>query len=234
MSNRKEGAFSMVSLPYWDHNVNFNVVSWYPFGLDYRPFSVNEYHSPCLRSIASLSPELDSEFFCLTSFQSGYVGTLLRDSMIVPRSEVILELGFTMVFGYSRKMETLLSALVGGEDGLRGGVTKCYLWNDSILVQNFKSIILICDDPLFDENGLLDRIETSMKACTNASSVLPFYAERFGYTRFFIPFETDNLTDLRISKYLNEMELESTRKITGPSPEEDLPGIDGIAVRDEK
>ncbi len=225
----------MTELPYWDHNVNFNVVSWYPFGLDYRPFSINEYHSHELMSIANLSPGLDSEFFCLTSFQSGYVGSLLRDNMLVPGGEVVLELGFTMVFGYSKKMESLLSALVQRSDGLRGGITRCYLWNDSIMVQNFKSIILVSENPLFDEKTLLSELETAMLSVTgNTSAVIPYYAEKFGYTRFFIPFETDNLTELSISRYLHEMEFEETRRFTGPSPEEDLPGIAGVSVASDE
>ena len=51
---------------------------------------------------------------------------------------------------------------------------------------------------------------------------MPF-AEKFGYRRFFIPYETDNPVDLEISRLLYEMEFEETRKWVGPSPEVSFP-----------
>jgi len=52
---------------------------------------------------------------------------------------------------------------------------------------------------------------------------MPFFAEKFGYRRFFIPYETDNPVDLEISRLLHEMEFEETRKWVGPSPEVSFP-----------
>ena len=61
----------MTALPYWNSTMNMRIPSWFPFGVDYIPVSVNAHHSGILRRIAALSLRLNSEFLCLTSIQSG-------------------------------------------------------------------------------------------------------------------------------------------------------------------
>jgi len=223
----------MSSLPYWDHNVDLSIVSWFPMGLDYKPVSINAFHSKELETVASLAFCLDSELFCLTSLQSGYVGSLLRDNMLVPGKDFKLDLGFTMVFGYSRPLEKILVPLIGETPGLQGGVTNCTLWNHELLLESFKAIILVSENPLFNEDGFIRVLSERITAITRDISSMPFFAEKFGYTRFFIPFETDDLTSLQISRYLYEMEFEETRKSVGPSPEENLPNVIGLMIKDE-
>lgn len=102
----------MTSLPYWDSNVDMQIAPWFPLGVDYKPVSVNSHHSGRLSRIAALSMRLSSEFFCLTSLQSGYAGTLLRDSMFIPGKQRRIDFGFTMLFGYSAAMEEAVGALI--------------------------------------------------------------------------------------------------------------------------
>ena len=45
----------MSLLPYWDQNVDLDVVNWLPYCLDFNPVSVNGMYSETLRSIAALS-----------------------------------------------------------------------------------------------------------------------------------------------------------------------------------
>lgn len=223
----------MASMNYWDHNVDLNVVSWFPFGKDYKPVSINAYHSQALEEIGRLSLSLDSELFCLTSLKSGNVGSLLRDNMLMPGKDVKVELGFTMIFGYSNKMESLLFPLLRELQGVSGGITTCSLWNDDMYLDSFKAIILVSTNPLFDEDSFFSMLVESMRRASAGDSSMPYFAERFGYTRFFIPFETDNTTNLQISRYLYEMEFDETRRSVGPSPEKILPELMGLMIKEE-
>jgi hypothetical protein len=223
----------MASMNYWDHNVDLNVTSWFPFGKDYKPVSINAYHSPALEEIAKLSLDLDSELFCLTSLKSGNVGSLLRDNMIIPGKDSKVELGFTMVFGYSSRMEALLFPLLKEVDGVSGGITACSLWNDDMYLDSFKAIILVSSNPLFDEDGFFSMLVDAMRQAPMDGLSMSYFAEKFGYTRFFIPFETDNTTSLQISRYLYEMEFDETRRSVGPSPEKMLPELVGLMLKEE-
>jgi len=228
------GGNAMSTLPYWDHNVDLRIVSWFPIGLDYKPVSINAFHSKELETVASLAFCLDSELFCLTSLQSGYVGSLLRDNMLVPGKDVKIDLGFTMVLGYSRPMEKVLVPLLDEASGIQGGVTNCTLWNDDLLLESFKAIILVSVNPLFNEDAFIRLLSDRIRSVSRDLSSMPFFAEKFGYTRFFIPFETDDLTSLQISRYLYEMEFDETRRSVGPSPEKDLPNVIGLMIREEE
>ncbi len=219
----------MTPLPYWDSNVDMEIASWFPLRMDYEPVSVNAHHSRLLSDIAALSLRMNSEFFCLTSLQSGYVGTLLRDSMIDPGRLNRIELGFTMLFGYSTPMESLLSSLLDDESDVEAGVSFCCLWDRDIMLESFKAIVLVSSNPLFDEDEFLARLAALLeKNSVPSQANLPFFAEKFGYRRFFIPYETDNLVHLEISRLLYEMEFEETRKWVGPSPEVAFPPFLGI------
>ena len=46
-----------------------------------------------------------------------------------------------------------------------------------------------------------------------------YYAEKFGYRRATIPFETDDMTQLAITQMLFDLEMEETRQVVGPAPE---------------
>ncbi len=215
----------MTSLPYWDSNVDMEIAPWFPLGVDYKPVSVNSHHSGSLSRIAALSMCLNSEFYCLTSIQSGQAGTLLRDSMFIPGKHRRVELGFTMLFGYSSPMENAVSSLLYGQDELEGGVTFCTLWDREIILGSFKAIILVSGNPFFSEDDFLGRLEGTLEKIVPGGSNMPFFAEKFGYRRFFIPYETDNPVDLEISRLLYEMEFEETRKWVGPSPEVSFPPL---------
>ncbi|HPF84331.1 hypothetical protein SDC9_47117 [bioreactor metagenome] len=213
----------MTSLPYWDSNVDMQIAPWFPLGVDYKPVSVNSHHSGRLSRIAALSMRLSSEFFCLTSLQSGYAGTLLRDSMFIPGKQRRIDFGFTMLFGYSAAMEEAVGALIESQGDIEGGVSFCTLWDRDIILESFKAIILVSGNPFFSEDEFLDRLGVALEKSVSTEANMPFFAEKFGYRRFFIPYETDNPVDLEISRLLYEMEFEETRKWVGPSPEVSFP-----------
>ena len=220
----------MTALPYWNSTMNMRIPSWFPFGVDYIPVSVNAHHSGILRRIAALSLRLNSEFLCLTSIQSGSAGNLLRESMFVPGQGGDFDLGFTMIFGYSSFMEELLSSLVSGNESLEAGISYCCLWDREILRETFKAIALVSGDPFFPEDAFLTSLAAALEKCAPLQANLPYFAEKFGYKRFIIPYETDNPVNLEISRLLYEMEFEETRKCVGPSPEISLPLLFGLGM----
>lgn len=221
----------MTSLPYWDTGVDMRIAPWFPLGVDYGPISVNHHHSGRLSSIAASALCLNSEFLCLTSLQSGYTGTLLRDNMFLPGKQNRIDFGFTMIFGYSPAMENAVASLMEGRDDIEGGVSFCTLWNGEFILESFKAIMLVSGNPFFGEDDFLEDLDGALEKVTVPSQAnMPFFAEKFGYKRFFIPYETDDPVSLEISRLLHEMEFEETRKWVGPSPEISFPALLSLQI----
>lgn len=210
-------------LPYWDHSVDLDMDAWAPYGLDYTPVSVIGFHSDALRNIASLSLEVGSEFLCLRSLKSGSVGPLLRENLIDPGRRSRFEIGFTMVLGYSRVMEVLSHMLAQVSPGLNAGLTLCGVWDRHMLVDECKVIALISEGPLFDEDSFFKILEQALQKAAGRKGNTAYFAERFGYRRFSVPYDTDDLMDLQIARVLFDLELEETREIVGPVPEMGMP-----------
>ena len=95
-----------------------------------------------------------------------------------------------------------------------------------------KVIVLVSDSILFSEEDFLTEFEAMFEDEKNAEgSNISYFAEKFGYRRFCMAYETDNLLQLRISKLLYEMELPETRQMVGPSPEMSFPPFFGINLK---
>lgn len=213
-------------LPYWDRNVDLEIVPWMPYGVDFSPVSVNTLHSEQVGKIAAMALELDSELLCIEGTTTGQVGSLFRENLILPGRSPALMPGFSMVFGYSQPMETFLGLFADAFPGISAGLALCGVWDRTMLVDECKVIVLVSDSALFNEQGcltalseLLQNSQTGGKARGSSS----FFAEQFGYRRFSIPFETDDITELSITKVLFDFEFEATRKIVGPAPEVAFP-----------
>lgn len=215
-------------LPYWDQNVEFNIEPWFPYAKDYSPVTVNKLLCPLLENVAGLAFEMHSEFLFLRSFQRGNVGTLARQNMIDPIRNSGLELGFTAVFTYSEEMENCIVKILHRFEGLKAALTLCGIWNDSVLVDECKVIMLVSEDPFFDEDRFFLTLEKSFQILSGKDkSNISFFAEKFGYRRFSISYETDDITNMRITQALFDIELDQTREVIGPTPELKLPRILG-------
>ena len=219
----------MSLLPYWDQNVDLDVVNWLPYCLDFNPVSVNGMYSETLRSIAALSMEMDSEFLYLRSMRRGCVGTLFRENLIDPGWDPRLSLGLSMVFGYSRVMEALLHLVSKASLEVKAGVTLCGVWARDVLLDESTVIALVSENPLFEEDKFLEALVQVMSKAGGDKRQAAFYAERFGYRRFSIPYETDDVQQLAIAQMLHDFEFEETRTIVGPKPEIPL-NIPGFAA----
>ncbi|MEG1604292.1 MAG: sensor domain-containing diguanylate cyclase, partial [Cloacibacillus sp.] len=132
--------------------------------------------------VAGLALEMKSEFLCLRSFQSGNIGTMVRQNIIDPVRNSGLELGFTMVFSYSEKIEHTVIPLLRLYPGLMAGLTLCDIWSGDVLVDECKVLMLINEDPFFNEADFLEKLNRCFQASSGRkSSNLSFFAEKFGY-----------------------------------------------------
>ena len=217
-------------LRYWSSDLDLEIASWFPFGVDYNPISINSMHSSRLKRIAALCLETGSEFFFMTSIWSGCVGSLMRDNFYRDRTSNNLSLGFMMLLGYSPQMEQLLVRSFADQKEIKAGVAFCSMWNKTLFLENMKVIVLVSDNILFSEDAFLADFESMFKSASHTSSSISYFAEKFGYRRFCMSYETDDLVQLRISKLLYEMELPETRQMVGPSPEMPFPPFFGISL----
>ena len=198
-----------------------------PYGIDFNPVSVNALYSERFASIARFAFGFGSEYFYLRSSGNGYVGTMARESLMYPDKNSEDADGFRIVFSYSPSIERILESVARGQLNVYAGLTLCEIWDRSVLVDECKVVALASDDPLFDEDQFLNHLEQALKQSEEVqNSNLAFYAEKFGYRRFTIPYETDNVIQMEISQLLFEFELEETLEIVGPSPEVSLPSSD--------
>lgn len=222
-------------LPYWNANLDLTVSTWFPLGIDYESVAINSLYSEQLEKVASLALVVGSELLCMTSIHTGSIGSLLRERTFASNKHLTLDLGFAMVFGYSKEMEKITGDTLNGPGALhsvKAGITTCCIWRDEMLLDSLKTIVIVSEDIFFDEKTFLAdfacKIETAAKE--KGSLSIPYYAQEFGFRRFYIPYETDDPTDLCVSRLLTEMEFAETSEIVGPSPEMDFPLFMGASI----
>jgi hypothetical protein len=211
------------------------VAPWFPIGVDYTFVSINSLYSARLKNVAALSIAVDSEFLFMSSVQSGYVGNFLRENLFTVNAHIGFNLGFFLLLGYSHKIESLIEKMQQNKENeaIKAGITWCAVRRHRMLLGNLKSIALVSEDILFDEEAFLTHFEKALSENINKGSGvtnISYYAEKFGYRRFYIPYETDNPTDMNVSRLLIEMEFPETKQITGPSPEIDFPFFVGTEL----
>ena len=208
----------------------------FPFGKDYQLVSVNRFHDPILRSIAGSCLDLDSEFFFMASPSTGCVGNLPRENFFRYQPDGAFNLGFLMILGYSEKVEKAvivsLKLMMEEKSGLSAGITTCSIWSRGIFEGNAKVIAIAGDDPFFDGSKYLyvfARVLLDVKKYWGTPGQ-SYYAEKFGYERFFMRWENDSPYDMAASSTIAEFELDTTREIVGGSSREDFPPFMGAAV----
>jgi hypothetical protein len=219
-------------LRYWNSDLDLEVASWFPFGVDYKPISINMLYSLQLKKIAEMCLGMESEFFFMTSMLGGSVGSLMRDNLYRGDRPGSISLGFMMLLGYSEKMEALLCRGLTEENQVRAGIAFCSLWNGTFLLENIKVIVLISDAILFNEEEFLTDFELMLsEGGDNNRADIVYFAEKFGYRRFHMAYETDDPLQLQISRLLYEMEFSETRRMVGPSPEMPFPPFMGMNLK---
>ncbi|MDR1472085.1 MAG: hypothetical protein LBS75_06135 [Synergistaceae bacterium] len=214
------GAGGVCFLPYWNQDMEFDIEMWVPYRCDFNPITTNTLFSDLLGRIAELAMSMESELLYMWNGADYPVGTLVPENLIHPRLSGDDERGFAMVFSYSREMERALHDINRGSDLFGAGITTCCIRRSSILLEECKVLAVASDNPLFDPEEFLDSLGRTLSDRRRPrSGNLPYFAERFGYRRFSIPFETDNVMDLRISSTIMSFEFEETRRCVGPVKE---------------
>ncbi|MBQ9904521.1 MAG: hypothetical protein IJM47_07025 [Synergistaceae bacterium] len=179
--------------------------------------------------------DLDSEFFFMASPLTGCVGNLPRENFFRSQPDNFFSLGFLMILGYSEKIEraVILSLGLSGEkSGLSAGITACSIWKHGIFEGTVRVIAIAGDDPFYDCSGYL-RILSRVLSDVSKFIGTPgqsYFAEKFGYNRFFMIWENDNPYDVSAIRLLSEFELDGTREIVGDAPSEDFPLFMGTTV----
>ena len=222
-------------LPFWSSELYVEISPWFPFGKDYQPVSVNRFYDSTLKNIAGSCIDLDSEFFFMASPQTGCVGNLPRENFFRYQPDSAFSLGFLMILGYSEKIEraVILSlGIIGPKSGLSAGITACSIWSRGIFKGTAKVIAVAGDDPFYDCSAylnILSRVLNDVKGIIGTPGQ-SYYAEKFGYDRFFMSWENDSPYDISASHVISEFELDGTREIVGGASTEDFPPFMGASI----
>lgn len=222
-------------LPFWNSELQVEISSWFPFGKDYQPVSVNRFYNKALKSIASSCIDLDSEFFFMASPATGCVGNLPRENFFKYSPDPAFNLGFLMILGFSEKIERAVMASLTTLEvsrGLFAGITACSIWSRGIFEGTVKVIAIASDEPFYDCSEFLigfAGVLNKTKKILNSSDI-SYYAEKFGYDRFFMQWEDEKPYDLRISEIISELEYDGTKEIVGGSSDMNFPPFMGVAI----
>ncbi|MBQ7216770.1 MAG: hypothetical protein IJS39_12400, partial [Synergistaceae bacterium] len=105
-------------------------------------------------------------------------------------------------------------------------------WSHGVFEGVTKVIAVAADEPFYDSTdylkgfaGILEDFGKILKSENNA-----YYAEKFGYDRFFVAWEDENPIDIAVSRTMAEFELDGTKEIAGGGVNEDFPAFMGAAV----
>ena len=225
--------------------MEFDIETWVPYKYDFKPITTNSLFSDALGHIAELAMRMDSEFLYMETADSCPVGTLVPENLIRPslpgaeeggqgerfgEGDILAELteltetagpkNFAMVFSYSRGMEKVLFDLAGADGAFGVGITHCGIRKSEILMDQCKVLVVASGSPFFDTDDFLRRLGDAMEGGEDPTGCnVPYFAEKLGYRRCAIPYETDDVTDLMITNLLLSFEFEETREIVGPIPE---------------
>ena len=222
-------------LPFWNSELYVEISRCFPFGRDYHPVSLSRFHDETLRNISSACLDLGGEFFFMASPMTGCVGNLSRENFYKFSPDAMLNLGFIMTLGYSDELEKAVIAslmLPEARLKLKAGITACSLWSRGIFEGITKVIAVAAEEPFFDSTDylrgfadILEKFRIGLKSANNS-----YYAEKFGYDRFFVRWEEDSPTDLAVSQAIADFEYDGTREIVGGTTSEDFPPFMGAVI----
>lgn len=222
-------------LPFWTSELQVEISSWFPWGKDYQPVSVNRFYSSTLQSIAASCLDLDSEFLFAASPLTGCIGNLSREKFFHFGSENILNLGFLMIFSFSENIEKALVlsiAVTKSAKDLNIGITSCSLWRGGVFEGRMKVIAIASEEPFYDCSEYLSGLEAVLKSVKDAlhKPDISYYAEKFGYDRFLSGWENVNPYDIQVSQILAELDNKEAQEIVGGYSRIDFPPFFGLAI----
>lgn len=238
---------SLTFLPYWSSDIDIEVTQSLPWGLDYRPVNGGTFFKIYLKFAAAHCMRHGSELLFIASHDTGCVGTAVNDVFYMGASPGVLNPGFIMLLAYSESMEHIIVRAIlnyyrNSKDDERheliAGITHCSLWDNKKLVSSVKTIAVTSSELFFDPEDFL-KIFMSVVSDKYADCLIdnaPYYAEKFGYKRFNMLYDTDDPYRTTVSRLLHNIELDCTREIVGSKPEVDFPEFiaEGRDIRDQR
>ncbi len=210
-------------LPYWDSEIDVEVGSLAFSNRERAALTLAGLHSDLLKRLSAYALSLNSELLYLCGTNCGIAGSMIWEEAILNDRDLGEPSPFTLVFGYSREMEDLASHFVDGQRALRAGVTQCTFWNRKIPLASYKVIAFMSALPVMNEMESLEALAEEFCRSEQVSPLVPGYAERFGFLRAPVSYETDTPWGLLMTSRLEEFQLEATRSVVGPSPTVPLP-----------
>lgn len=222
-------------LPFWNTEIQIEVSSWFPYGRDYQPVSVNRFYDGTLRSIAASCLDLGSEFLFMASPSLGCVGSFSREKFFRYGPDNMLNLGFLMLFGFSEKIESaLMFSIVKAEavNDLTLGVTSCSIWREGIFESKMKVVALVGNEPFYDCSEYISKLEKTLRTMKNIYHVpdISYFAEKFGYDRFLMNLENVSPYNDELTRILLELKDIEAQEIVGGSPRIDFPPFFSVMV----
>jgi len=195
--------------------MEFDIETWVPYRCDFKPITTNFLFSDILGDIAALAMMMESELLYMWNDEDCPVGTLVPENLMRQNADSQEHRGFAIVFAYSGQMERVLYGLEGSGEIFGAGITNCGIWRSSILIDECKVLVAASVNPMFDPEAFLSSLKAELGRNNSSGRSVPYFAEKFGFRRFSIPYETDNVTDIQISNVLMAFELDETRRFIG-------------------
>ncbi|MDY3869464.1 MAG: hypothetical protein SOZ52_08840 [Pyramidobacter sp.] len=209
-------------IPYWDSELDVEVGCWGGFNFERGSISMAALHSASLGIISAQAMSLGSELLYLCG-TGGVAGSMMWEESVLEVRNVPSEAPFTLVLGYSREMEKFASSFAADHEEIKAGVTDCTFWSNKVPLSRYKVIAFMATVPVFDERDCLADMARRLKEWKSRDPFIPFYAEKLGFIRAPLSYETDVPRDLVMTSELQNFQLEATRLVVGPSPSVALP-----------
>lgn len=210
-------------LPYWDSEIDVEVGDWAFSNREHGALSLAGLHSDLLKRLSAYALSLDSELLYLCGSNCGIAGSMIWEEPVLNRRGVSESSPFTLILGYSREMERFSSHFISTQSALKAGVTQCTFWNRKVPLSSYKVIAYMAVLPVVNEMESLEAMLKEFRAYRKDGALVPYYAERFGFLRAPVPYETDVLQSLLVMNKLDDFQLEATRSVVGPPPSVPLP-----------
>ena len=218
-------------LPFWNSELYVEISRCFPFGRDYHPVSMSRFHDETLSRISSGCFDLDGEFLFMASPQTGCVGNLPRENFYKFSPDAVLNLGFIMTLGYSDSLESAVIAsllMPEAQMKLKAGITACSLWSHGVFEGLTKVIAVASEEPFFDSTDYLKAFADVLDKFRSINN--SYYAEKFGYDRFFVRWENDNPADLAVSQTIADFQFDGTLEIVGGASTCEFPPFMGATI----
>ena len=220
-------------LPYWNSELDVEVGCWNFVRREHGVVSMAGLHSELLRELSFQTLSLGSELLYLCGGECGIAGSMLWDEAVLEKKTGADMSPFTLVLGYSREMERFTARFLAGREDLKAGVTECTFWKRRIALMRYKVIACMAALPVFNELECLGKMLKALRKWKKKNALIPFYAERLGFLRAPLPYETDVPEDMLVMNKLENFQLDATRSVVGPSPSVPLPAFYELAAGDD-